>query len=153
MLGNVHVPERKGRPVHCTKQLPGGHQDYWQDENRPAGLVGWCPATVQTFTWNLVPHYFNNWQVTHFLIDLKLFTILFPVWLRNRLLSAGLEPVLSQTEKACIASNYRQFSTNIKIIIIKLKPSFVSPGLRPRAADKTGFNLKIFLLMSAESCL
>ena len=33
----------------------------------------------------------------------------FPVWLRNRLLSAGLEPVLSQTEKACIASNYRQF--------------------------------------------
>ncbi len=23
----------------------------------------------------------------------------FPVWLRNRLLSAGLEPVLSQTEK------------------------------------------------------
>ena len=35
--------------------------------------------------------------------------ISFPVWLRNRLLSAGLELVLSQTEKACIASNYRQF--------------------------------------------
>ena len=68
----------------------------------------------------------------------------FPVWLRNRLLSAGLEPVLSKTEKACIASNYRQFSTNIKIKIIKLKPSFVSPSLRPPAADKTGFNLKIF---------
>ncbi len=48
----------------------------------------------------------------------------FPVWLRNRLLSAGLEPVLSQTEKACIEPNYRQFSTNIKIKIIKLKPSF-----------------------------
>ena len=45
----------------------------------------------------------------------------FPVWLRNRLLSAGLEPILSQTEKSCIASNYRQFSTNIKIKIIKLK--------------------------------
>ena len=67
-----------------------------------------------------------------------------PVWLRNRLLSAGLEPVLSLTEKSCVASNYRQFSTNIKIKIIKLKPSFVSPGLRPLAADKTGFNLKIF---------
>ena len=40
MLGNVHVPETKGRSVHRTKQLPGGHQDYWQDENRPAGLVG-----------------------------------------------------------------------------------------------------------------
>ena len=39
---------------------------------------------------------------------------------------------------------FRQFSTNIKIKIIKLKPSFVSPGLRPLAADKTGFDLKIF---------
>ena len=44
----------------------------------------------------------------------------FPVWLRIRLLSAGLETVLSQTEKSCMASNYRQFSTNIKIKIIKL---------------------------------
>ena len=31
-----------------------------------------------------------------------------------------------------------------QIKIIKLKPSFDSPGLRPLAADKTGFNLKIF---------
>ncbi len=31
--------------------------------------------------------------------------ITFLVWLRNRLLSAGKEPVLSQTEKSCIASN------------------------------------------------
>ena len=31
-------------------------------------------------------------------------------------LSAGLELVLSQTEKSCMASNYRQFSMNIKII-------------------------------------
>ncbi len=31
----------------------------------------------------------------------------FPVWLQNQLLSAGLESVLSQTEKSCIASNYR----------------------------------------------
>ena len=28
------------------------------------------------------------------------------VWLRNRLISGGLEPVLSQTEKICIASYY-----------------------------------------------
>jgi len=34
--------------------------------------------------------------------------------------SAGLKPVLSQTEKSCKAPNYRQFSTNIKIKIIKL---------------------------------
>ncbi len=61
-----------------------------------------------------------------------------PVWLRNRLLSAGLETVLRQTEKACIASNYRQFSTNIKIKIIKLKLVLI---------------LKFYLLISAESCL
>ena len=38
-----------------------------------------------------------------------------PVWLRNRSLSAGLEQVLSHSEKSCIASYYRQFSMNIKI--------------------------------------
>ncbi len=43
----------------------------------------------------------------------------------NWLLSAGLELVLSQTEKSCIASNYRQFSTNIKIKIIKLIPVLI----------------------------
>ena len=46
----------------------------------------------------------------------------------------GLEPVLSLTEKSCIASNYRQFPTNITIKIIKLKPvlfvrAFVPSGL------------------------
>ncbi len=41
---------------------------------------------------------------------------------RNRELSAGLEPVLSQTQKLCIASNNRQLSTNIKMKIIKLIP-------------------------------
>ena len=29
---------------------------------------------------------------------------LFPEWLRNQLISAGLEPVLSHTEKSCIVS-------------------------------------------------
>ncbi len=54
-------------------------------------------------------------------IKLSIYVITaFPVWLRNRLLSAGLEPVLTQTEKLCIASDYKQYSTNIKIKIIKL---------------------------------
>ena len=48
--------------------------------------------------------------------------IIFPVRLRNRLISTGLEPVLSHTEKSCIASYYTQFSTNIKIKIIRFKP-------------------------------
>ena len=34
---------------------------------------------------------------------------LFPVRLRNRVMSAGLESVPSNTEKSCIASYYRQF--------------------------------------------
>ena len=46
--------------------------------------------------------------------------ITFPVWLRNRLISAGLEPALSNTEKSCIALYNRQFSTNVKIKIINL---------------------------------
>ena len=46
--------------------------------------------------------------------------IFIPVWLPNRLISAGLEPVLSHTKISCIASNYRQFFTNIKIKTIKL---------------------------------
>ncbi len=49
------------------------------------------------------------------IIPYKNLIICFPVWLRNRLLSAGLESVLKKKKKACIASNYRQFSANIKI--------------------------------------
>ena len=40
-------------------------------------------------------------------------TTTFSVWLRNRLISAGLELVLSYRKKSKIASYYRQFSTNI----------------------------------------
>ena len=46
----------------------------------------------------------------------------FPVWLRNRLSSAGLEPVLIDTEKSCIVSYYNQFSKNKKCSIMILKP-------------------------------
>ena len=35
--------------------------------------------------------------------------------LPNRLISAGLEPDISDTEKSCIVFNYRQLSTNINI--------------------------------------
>ena len=35
--------------------------------------------------------------------------------LRNRWISAGLEPVLNHTEKSCIVLYYRQFSMNNKI--------------------------------------
>ena len=49
---------------------------------------------------------------------------IFPVSLRNRLISGGLEPVLSPTEKLCLASFYIQFSTNIKYTIIRFKTRF-----------------------------
>ena len=53
--------------------------------------------------------------------------IIFTVWLRNRLIFAGLKLVLSHTEiyVVCIASYYRQFSTNVEIKILKLKPVFL----------------------------
>ncbi len=51
----------------------------------------------------------------------------FPLWLRNRLISAGLEPVYSHTEKSCIASynRIRQFPTNIRIEGITLIPALL----------------------------
>ena len=49
------------------------------------------------------------------LLDPEFIIILFPLQHRHRLISAGLEPVLGHTEKSCIASYYRQLSTNIKI--------------------------------------
>ena len=39
----------------------------------------------------------------------------FPDWLRNQLTTVCLEQVLCHTEKSCIASYYRQFSTNNRI--------------------------------------
>ena len=42
----------------------------------------------------------------------------------NPIISAGLELVLSNTEKLCIASYYIDFSTNIKCTITRLEPVF-----------------------------
>ncbi len=54
---------------------------------------------------------------------------------------AGLEPILSQTEKLCIASNERQFPTNIKTQIIKLKPV-----LSTRAFDPSGLTKLVLIV-------
>ena len=56
-------------------------------------------------------------KITRTLLSIRstINNIFFPVWHQNRLISAGLEPILSHTEKLCIASNYRQFSMNINI--------------------------------------
>ena len=75
------------------------------------------------------------------------------VWLRNRLISAGLEPILSHTEKACIASYYRLFPTNNEIKIIKLLSVLLAWVLGPIWANKTSFNLIIFILIASESYL
>ena len=61
----------------------------------------------------------------------------FPVWLRNLLISAGLKPVLSLTEKSCTASYYRQFSTNI--INYKINTSFFLSESSAPWGNKTGF--------------
>ena len=68
-------------------------------------------------------------------INLSLSTLgkFVPVSLRNRLISGGLEPVLSYTKKLCIESYYI-FSTNIKMYSHEIKTIFWHLG-----ANKTGF--------------
>ena len=70
----------------------------------------------------------NPYLLQNVCVTLRLCTD-FLVWLRNRLISAGLESVLSHIEKLCIASFYRQFSSNIKIRIIKLKLVLLGPSI------------------------
>ena len=65
--------------------------------------------------------------------------IVFPVWLRNRSISAGLEPVLSYTEKSCIES-YTMFH-EYKIKIINLIPLLLARASR---TNKPSLNLITF---------
>ena len=48
------------------------------------------------------------------------------------------------TVKSSVAMYYRQFSTNIKIKIIRINTIFVSSGLRPIVSKTTGLNIEIF---------
>ena len=61
--------------------------------------------------------------------------------IQSRLISVGLEPVLSYNGKLCIASYYRQFFTNIKI---KINTSFVCQVLWSFVSNKTVVNLIVF---------
>ena len=60
-------------------------------------------------------------------IIVKYTIIIFPVSLRKRLISGGLEPVLNHNEKLCIAWHYIQFSTNTKCTFIN---QFFNPRLK-----------------------
>ena len=64
----------------------------------------------------------NQWEQIEAALFVMQVRMTFLAWLRNRLLSVGLVPVLSQTEKSCIASDYRNFLRILKIEIIKLIP-------------------------------
>ena len=44
------------------------------------------------------------------------------VWLRNRFISAGLEPVPCHTEKSCIGPQYTHFFNNVKLLLGLLAP-------------------------------
>ena len=96
---------------------------------------------------NIIRQILQKQHVYFFLANLNYFSlnsyfqgfstdIHFPVWLRNRLLSAGLEPVLSQTEKACTASNYRQFLRISKLKILRLKPGLSAAKGRSMAKNR-----------------
>ncbi len=67
-------------------------------------------------------------------------------FLSNQLISTGLEPVLSHTEKSYIASYYKQFPTHIKIKNIKSISVLLARALGPSGlgAIITGFHLVIF---------
>ncbi len=78
--------------------------------------------------------------------------IAIPELLPNRFISTGLEPVLSHIEKP-VASYYRQFSTNIKINILKLLPVLLNRTYGPSGLIKLVLILKFFILLSAERCL
>ena len=53
------------------------------------------------------------------------------VLLKGNRVILGLEPVLTHTDKSCIASYYRQFSTNIRIKIIKLIHALLDQSFCP----------------------
>ena len=74
--------------------------------------------------------------------------LIFPVLLRNRLISAGFETVLFYTKQSCKALYYKQFSTNIKIKIIKSIPVFI-----PSVLTKKVLIFQFFILISGEICL
>ena len=58
-------------------------------------------------------------------IKISALLTLFPVCLRNLLITGGLEPVLSNTQKSCIAS----MKIKIKIIPVVLAQTFGPMGL------------------------
>ena len=64
---------------------------------------------------------FNNTCQDKKQISIRL--IQFPVWLRNRLISGGLEPDLSYIYRI-VTLCYSQFSTNIKIYNHNIKTNF-----------------------------
>ena len=98
----------------------------------------WCFRNKQGGRWIINLHRNNRAQfldtywleILFFLIgehaDQYAFQVMLVlVWLLNRLIFDGLGLVISHTEKSCIASYYKQFSTNIKIKSIKLIPVLI----------------------------
>ena len=61
----------------------------------------------------------------------KLVPYIFQYGIETDNISAGLDPVLSHTEKSYIVLFYRQFSTNIKIKIIRLIPVVLAWAFAP----------------------
>ncbi len=64
-----------------------------------------------------------------------------PVWLRNRLISTGLELVLSQTLKIMYSIELQTFFNEYKCKKSKIITSFISLGLRHLRTTQPGFRL------------
>ena len=66
--------------------------------------VGKSSLAAQFLTSDHVETFANQGRHIYILYGASQAMIMFPVWLRNRLKTAGLEPILSLTEKSFIAS-------------------------------------------------
>ena len=123
--------------------------------NHPPILKNMCKIKLRKWKQKFVQNFVLVVTVTkhrfNFTILCSNRTRICPAWFPNRLISAGFKPVLGHTEKSCITSYYRQFSTNIKIKIIRLITVLLAWAFDPFGTNKTGFNHIMFYFVSAES--
>ena len=96
-------------PPHYTVHVKTKSKIFKPDAASPLKeFVKFCAFFCRFITFNIYSAInLNIWfmiSIFYFSYFLKLY---FPESLRNRLISAGLEPVLSNTEKSCIKDNFQ----------------------------------------------
>ena len=111
----------------------------------------YCFALMLHYLFLILSIHETSFQISDYILILNISYFL--VFIRNRLISVGLEPVFIHMKKLCLASYYIQFSTYIKMYNQIIKTSFLDRAFGISRLKKTGFNLIIVQSISAESCL